>query len=286
MSGIAGLSCADYTWPGLSHPVALDVIADIGFTGVDLGFFGDATHVTIPALLADPVGYSAAIRERVAAAGLVVADLFLTPDAYDLAVLDPANPDSSDQRESRRIFDATVQFAVELGAPGVTLLPGVRHPGQSNRDAIAAAARTLAPRVDVATAAGLRLSFEPHIGSIADNPERALDLVERTPGLQITLDPSHLVFAGATVDELVALLPHTGHVQLRPGGVGRMQTRVPENEIDFTRLLDGLLRAGYRGWVAAEYVWMAKWGCDAVDNTAETIRLKRQLDAWLAGDPT
>lgn len=274
------LSCADYTWPGLRHAAALAVIADIGFDGVDLGFFGDATHTRVPDLLADPVGYPAQVRERVAAAGLAVADLFLTPDAYDLAVLDPSNPDRDDQRESRRIFDATVRFALELGAPGITLLPGVRHPGQDNRTAIAVAAQALRPRVEAAHAAGLRLSYEPHVGSIADNPERALQLCEAVPGLQITLDPSHLVFVGATMDELAPLLPYTGHVQLRPGGVGRMQTRVPANEMDFGWLLDELVGAGYTGWIAAEYVWMAKWGCDAVDNTAETIRLKAELDAW------
>lgn len=263
--------------------MALAVIADIGFTGVDLGFFGDATHTKVPALLRDPVAYSAEMRDRVTAAGLVVADLFLTPNAYDLAVLDPANPDGGDQRESQRIFDATVQFAVELGSPGITLLPGVRHPGQSTREAMAVAAEALRPRVEAAQAAGLRLSYEPHLGSITDNVERALELCALVPGLQITLDPSHLVFTGATTHDLLELLPLTGHVQLRPGGVGRMQSRLPDNEIDFALLLDGLALIGYSGWIAAEYVWMAKWGCDGVDNTAETIRLKAWIDEWAAG---
>lgn len=277
------LSCADYTWPGLSHAAALTVIADIGFEGVDLGFFGDATHTTIPELLGDPEGYAATIRDRVQEAGLVVADLFLTPDAYDLAVMDPANPDPEDQLESQLIFDATLRFALDLEAPGITLLPGVRHPGQSNHEAIAVAARALLPRVEAANDAGLRLSYEPHLGSIADNAERALELCAAVPGLQITLDPSHLVFSGATLEDLLSLLPHTGHVQLRPGGVGRMQSRVPDNEIDFARLLGDLIAGGYQGWIAAEYVWMAKWGCDSVDNTAETIRLKAYVDNWLAG---
>ncbi len=280
MSRQLRLSCADYTWPGLSHETALAVIADIGFAGVDLGFFGDVTHTKISQLLADAAGYARQVRNRVTHAGLVVADLFLTPDAFDLAVMDPANPDPADQAAAQRIFDATVGLARDLGAPGITLLPGVRHPGQTNAAAIGEAARNLRPRVEQAAAAGLRLSFEPHIGSIADNPERALELVHATPGLTITLDPSHLVFAGATLDELVPLLPHTGHLQLRPGGVGKMQTRVPDNEIDFDQLLSDLAACDYAGWVAAEYVWMAKWGCDAVDNTAETIRLKQQLDSW------
>ena len=277
------LSCADYTWPGLGHEAALTVISDIGFAGVDLGFFGDATHTKISHLLDDPTGYSQRVRARVQERGLVVADLFLTPDATDLAVLDPANPDPDDRRESQQIFEATARFAVELGAPGITLLPGVRHPGQSNSAAIAVAAETLSRRVEAAAEAGLRLSYEPHLGSIADNVERAVELCEAVPGLQITLDPSHLVFAGATLDEVLALVPYTGHLQLRPGGVGRMQTRVPDNEIDFERLLDVLIASGYRGWVAAEYVWMSKWGCDQVDNTAETIRLKAELDEWSAG---
>jgi hydroxypyruvate isomerase len=62
-----------------------------------------------------------------------------------------------------------------------------------------------------------------------------------------------------------------------------MQARLPDNEIDFRVLLDRLAAAGYTGWVATEYVWMAKWGCDMVDNTAETIRLKAVLATWAAG---
>ena len=56
-----------------------------------------------------------------------------------------------------------------------------------------------------------------------------------------------------------------------------MQCKVPQNEIDLPLLLRALHAAGYDGWVASEYVWMEKWGCDEVDNTAETKRLKDLL---------
>ncbi|WP_432970378.1 sugar phosphate isomerase/epimerase family protein [Dactylosporangium sp. CA-233914] len=277
------ISCSDYTWPGLSHPTVLQVIRDIGFTGVDLGLFGDSTHLTLTELRNSPQRYAAEVRGRLAQHGLAAADLFLTPDATSLALLDPGNPDPADQARSLEIFDDTVAFAVELGVSGITLLPGVRHPGQTHREALASAANGLAVRVDRARAAGLRLSFEPHLGSVTDTVERIADLVAATPGLEVTLDPSHLAFAGATPAEMLELAAAVRHVQLRAGGIGKMQTRLADNEIDFTALLHGLWAGGYDGWLATEYVWMAKWDCDRVDNTAETIALKQHVEVqWAA----
>lgn len=52
-----------------------------------------------------------------------------------------------------------------------------------------------------------------------------------------------------------------------------MQVRVKEDESNipgFVHLLNG---AAYSGFVSLEYVWMEKWACDRVDNTAETIAM-------------
>ena len=45
------LSCADYGWPSVSHRTALAIVGDLGFAGVDIGVFGDATHVTVPSVV-------------------------------------------------------------------------------------------------------------------------------------------------------------------------------------------------------------------------------------------
>lgn len=275
------LSCADYTWPALSHPVVLAIIADIGFEGVDVGVFAEDTHVKLSQVMEDPAREADHLLQRVAPHGLDVADVFFTP-SMDLNDLTPSHPSADQQERSYDLLSATIEFASRVGVSGVTMLPGVVHPADSYGSAIERASQSLRRRVELAGEKGLSLSVEPHFGSCIDTPERTATMLEKTPGLSITLDPSHYVFSGATMGELNELLPRTRHVQIRPGSPGVMQSRVRDGEIDLEFLVDALLASDYEGWLAAEYVWMEKWGCDAVDNTTETTFLKAELDRILA----
>jgi len=276
-----GLSCADYTWPVLGHRTVLAVIADLGFAGVDIGVFGDATHVTVASVVADPRRRAAAVRADVEAAGLQVADVFLT-SSLELGRVTPTSRTGDDVAELRTIFGATVEFAAELDAPGVTLLPGVVADGQALSEAIMLAAEGLAPLVDSARERGLAVSVEPHFGSCIETPEATAELLDACPGLTVTLDPSHFIYIGCSTERMTALAPRTRHVQIRPGGPGVMQCKVPDNEIDLELLLRSLHEAGYDGWIASEYVWMEKWRCDEVDNTSETKRLGELLTSLSA----
>lgn len=266
------LSCADYTWPLLGHRTALAVIADLGFAGVDIGLFADATHVTVPSVVAGPQQRADEVRAEVEAAGLQVADVFLT-SSLELARVTPTSRVGDDVAELRNIFRATVQFAAALDAPGVTLLPGVVADGQALPEAISMAAEGLAVLVDIGGERGLGVSVEPHVGSCIETPEATAELLDACPGLTVTLDPSHFMYLGCSTERMTALAPRTRHVQIRPGKPGVMQCKVPDNEIDLALLTRSLHEAGYDGWIASEYVWMEKWRCDEVDNTSESKRL-------------
>jgi sugar phosphate isomerase/epimerase len=277
------LCCADYGWPSVTHRTALSIIADLGFAGVDIGVFGDATHVTVPSVVADPRARAADVRRDTDAAGLVVSDVFLTA-SLDLGRITPTSAVPGDQSELREIFAASVTFAAELGAPGITLLPGVVDEGRTVTEAIAAAAEGLAPLVDMGAAAGLGVSVEPHFGSCIEDPETTAELLERCEGLTITLDPSHFVYAGWPVTSMLPLLGRTRHVQIRPGAEGVMQAKVRDNGFDLPLLVAGLVDIGYDGWLASEYVWMEKWRCDEVDNTGESGRLRVLLAELVAAN--
>ena len=81
---------------------------------------------------------------------------------------------------------------------------------------------------------------------------------------------------------MTVVASRTRHVQIRPGGLGVMQCKVPDNQIDLRVLLAALRRTGYAGWIASEFVWMDKWKCDEVDNTAESKRLRELLTELLS----
>ena len=252
------------------------VAADLGFMGIDVGVFGDDSHVKLSAILQDPVAEAARVRRAAQAAGLAVADVFLIPSS-DLEEMAPNHPDPIVRKASFELYRKTIEFACALGAPGVTLLPGVCFAADTVEDAITRAAEALARRVELASSFGLGLSVEGHTGSCVETPEHFAELLKQTPGLGATLDPGHYAYGGFTVSDLTPLLSRTRHVQVRPCGPGLMQGRLPDNEFDLESFLEDLKSADYSGWIATEFVWMEKWSCDRVDNTSETARLKRYL---------
>jgi sugar phosphate isomerase/epimerase len=254
----------------------MSVIADLGFTGIDIGVFADDTHTKLSSVVHGPTTAAERLRALVAQAGLEVADVFLIP-ARTVEGLAPNHPDEAVRDESRALYCKTLEFARALGAPGVTVLPGARFDGDTVAGAIERAAEELSRRVELADSAGLRLSVEGHSGSCADRPEYFEDLLRRTPGLQATLDPSHYAYAGFSAPDLSPLIQRTGHVQIRPCAAGMMQGRLVDNTFDLAYLIHALKAAAYNGWVATEFVWMEKWSCDRVDNTSETARLKQHL---------
>lgn len=275
------LSCADYGWPAVRHPTALAVISDLGFDGVDIGVFGDVTHVSVYSVTADPVARAATVQADARRTGLDVADVFLTA-SLDVARVTPTSRYGDDQAELARIFQAMVQFAIALDAPGLTLLPGVVAYGQSVSEAIRLAADGLAPLVAMGAEAGRSVSVEPHVGSCIESPQATAELLARCDGLTITLDASHFAYQGWSVETMLDLLPRTRHVQIRPGGPGVMQAKVRDNGFDLGLLVRSLVAMGYSGWIASEFVWMEKWACDEVDNTAES-GLLRELIADMLG---
>jgi sugar phosphate isomerase/epimerase len=254
----------------------MSVIADLGFTGIDIGVFADDTHTKLSSVVQGPTTEAARLAPLLALAGLDVADVFLIP-ARTVEELAPNHPDQAVRDESRALYAKTLEFARALGAPGVTVLPGARFAGDTVDGAIERAAEELSRRVELADAAGLRLSVEGHSGSCVDRPEYFENLLERTPGLQATLDPSHYAYAGFSAPDLSPLVQRTGHVQIRPCAEGVMQGRLVDNTFDLSYLIHALKAAAYKGWVATEFVWMEKWSCDRVDNTSETARLKQHL---------
>jgi len=270
------LSCSDYTWPVLAHQTVMAVVADLGFTGIDVGVFHEASHVTLSSVRRDPTERAEQVRTDADRAGLAVADVFLTA-APDLARLCPTSRVPGDQAELSDLFGQVLEFARVTGSAGVTLLPGVVAPGQAVDDAIDLAAEGLAPLVRAGERVGLAVSVEPHVGSCIESPAATRQLLDLCPGLMLTLDPSHYAFQGWDVASIVGLIDRTRHVQVRPAAEGVMQALVAEDTVDLPAFISALKAGAYAGWVAAEYVWMEKWDCNRVDNTGETALLKRRL---------
>lgn len=274
-------ACADFTFPLLTHPQALDLIAILGFQGVDIGLFEERSHLW-PSQEFKRVGASARkLKRALSDRGLVAADVFLQmrPDFTPFAI---NHPEAGRRRKARDWFLRTLEYADALGCRHVTTLPGVVFEKEGRDASLARSAAELAWRVEQSQAAGLVFGTEAHVGSIVTTPEETADLVRRVPGLTLTLDYTHFTRAGIADRSIEVLVPHASHFHMRGACRGRLQCNFPQNTIDYPRMLAAMNRAKYRGWIGVEYIWIDWEHCNESDNVSETLVLRNFLRATAA----
>ena len=275
------LAAHSFEFPTLSLENTCRVIAALELPAVDIGALKGYAHIDPDEIEADPAGVARRIQQATGRCGLAVSDLF---PSFGQGFADrPINdPDPSVRTANRRRFEAFVETARSIGSPGITLLPGVLHPELGVEDSLELSAAAFRECLPIAQEAGLRLSFEGHIGSIVDTPELALSLVDRAPGLTVTLDYSHFIAQNISPERIHLLIPSTGHVHLRQARPGRVQVGAAEGTLDFVDITRRLQLAGYEGYVTIEFTWQDWEGCKNVDNVAESIIIRDMLRPVLA----
>ena len=275
------LSCTDFSFPLLEHDQALAAIALLGFRGADIGLFEGHGHLKPSRELRKPARHGAALKRKLAAHGLRASDLFLQIHAgfTEFAV---NHPEAKRRQFARDQFSRALEYAAAAGAEHVTLLPGVAFKDKPRAASVARSADELAWRVLQANAAKLQLAVEPHVGSLMDTPERALELVARVPGLGLTLDYAHFTRAGISDERIEPLTQFATHLHARAARRGRLQSSLKENTIGFPRLLAALHQNRFQGWIALEYVWLDWEHCNEVDVLSESVQLRRLLAAAAA----
>jgi len=270
------LSCADFSFPLLSHDAAVRVISLLGLRGVDIGLFAGRSHLRPEKELNRPEKNGGALRRRLKQDGLVASDIFLQvhDNFADFAV---NHPEAKRREFARKQFLKTLEYAAAAGSSHVSILPGVVFSDESRATSLARAAEELAWRVERAALIKLTVGIEPHVGSIVDSPTRAMDLAKLVPGLGFTLDYAHFTRAGIPDAEIEPLCARATHFHARCARKDRLQSSFKDNSIDFARVLKALNRNRFRGWIALEYVWIDWEHCNEVDVISETVLLKRCL---------
>ena len=271
------LSCTDFSFPLLDHDRALAAIALLGLRGVDIGLFEGHGHLKPSRELLRLARNGASLKRKLAANGLKAADIFLQLHAsfVEFAI---NHPEAERREFARDQFRRTVDYALAAGSSHVTVLPGVTCDGESRAASVSRSADELAWRVGLAQTAGLQLAVEPHVGSLTDTPERTLTLVQRVPGLGLTLDYAHFTRAGISDARIEPLTQFATHLHARTARRGRLQCPGKENTIDFAGALAALRAHKFNGWIALEYVWIDWEHCNEVDIISESIQLKKLLE--------
>lgn len=267
------LACADFTFPLLPHEHSLQLIAMLGFDGVDIGLFENRSHLWPSREFSQLKTHAANLKTRLDDLGLHAADVFLQVDA-DFHSVAINHPEPAIRAKARDWFEGTLEYADALDCHHVTALPGVEIEGELHATSFARSAEELAWRVEKSSAAGVIFGTEAHVGSIVPTPTSALELVQAVPGLTFTLDYTHFTLAGIPDSEVEPLLPHASHFHVRGATKGRLQCNFSQNRIDYARILQLLKKSGYTGWLGIEYVWIDWEKCNESDNLSETIQFR------------
>jgi sugar phosphate isomerase/epimerase len=272
------LSCTDFSFPLLSHGAVLKIISLLGLTGVDVGLFAGRSHLRPEKELRNPLKNGKTLRRRLANEGLMAADIFLQvhENFTDFAI---NHPNSSRRKFARQQFLKCLDYAASAGSKHITILPGVKFAEESRKKSQARAADELLWRVERAARMKIAIAIEPHVGSLIDNPGRAMQLVVLVPRLGLTLDYAHFTRAGISDAKIEPLTSRATHLHARCARKGRLQSSFKENTINFSRALKALEHHRFNGWIALEYVWIDWEHCNEVDVLSETIQLIQHLVA-------
>lgn len=277
------LSCGNASFPLLTNEASIELVAQLGFDGYDLMLASGRPMLHLEEAVADPARWAETYRARILGRGLEIAELFCVP-SNDQIALAPNHPDPEECERGREQFRAVLDLATRLGAPGLTMMPGVNWPHESHESSLTRAAEELGRRVVQARDRGLRFSVEAGIGSICETPADTQLLCDLAPGLELTLDYSHFTARGFSDASIEPLLAHTRHFHVRGARDGRIQAPMKESSIDFDRVVDVLLENGYGGYLATEYSWLEWGGMNELDVLSETILMRDRLRAKLAGE--
>ena len=217
-------ACADFSFPLLSHDQSLQLIAMLGFDGVDIGLFEGRSHLWPSVEFARVVSSAKRLRQKLDGLGLLAADVFLQmePDFIPFAI---NHPEKERRKKAREWFLRSLEYAGTLECRHLTTLPGVHFENETTEDSFNRSVAELHWRVEQAQKHGVIFGAEAHVGSIASDPGSAGKLVQAVPGLTLTLDYTHFTRVGLS-DELVEpLVKYASHFHVR--GRARDAYRLP-----------------------------------------------------------
>jgi sugar phosphate isomerase/epimerase len=263
------IACHAWAYNNLTLEEAVGTIARLGFRYIDLG---SGPHLDTDSAAAYPEAEAAKIRRL-----LHQFDLALTDFYFMLPHINA--PDPAQRKLQLAMFERLIPFAIALGTPGITISPGIIQP-DGLEHSLARSVPALLQMVQAAEDTDLRISFEPHMDSVAQRPDEALLLLDAVPGLSITLDYAHFVYQGIVRREVEPLMEHVAHVQIRQARRGHLQTTHDEGTLNLPQLLEDLHNLGYRGALSVEYMTTFGWhGMQRISISRETARTRDALRA-------
>jgi len=261
------IACHAWAYNNLPLEEAVGTIARLGFRHIDLG---TGPHIDVVSAVKQPKLEAERIRHLLEGFNLTLTDLYL--------MLPFINAADQQKREGQLLLlEKLMPFAEALGTPGITISPGGVH-GDGQDHSLARSVPALQRIMDITEDNDLRISFEPHLDSVASTPDNIILLLEAVPGLSLTLDFAHFVVQDVDWEQIRALYEYVAHVHLRQASVGHLQTAYEDGSLDMAGLVGELLQADYHGALSIEYMTTVGWhGMLEVSTTQEAVKTRDVL---------
>ena len=240
--------CSTITLRHLTLDEALEAIAGLGFTEIDLGALpGVCNHVPFE-LTADAVRE---VAEVVGRSGLTVRSV--NADVGDLNRPLDAEGVASRQEHVQRL----IELCQAIGSTGLVLPNGAlqHEPIVTLDEDLALVADQLSSIQTECAAAGLELWVEaPHFFRLCYDLERAHALASTLPNdVGLICDVSHIVASGSSPRQFIHdFKDRIRHVHVRDAEPGYIHHSIGKGEVDFADTASALAEIGYTGKFSLE----------------------------------
>lgn len=273
------LTVSGHSFEILSLEGVMALVHHMGFKGIDISGFHARGRCSLEPedVAADPQRQADKVVSLLQKYQLDAVDFFpqfgTSPDHHGLN-----DPDPDVRRKNESFIRGGAHFCQLVGIPGMTILPGVDHPQRSLAENLEISGQEMKKATEITGEYGVRLRFEPHMGSITNTPERTLELIETyAPDARVTLDYSHFILQYIPEERIHQLLPYADHIHVRPTRPGKLQVRHDQDTIDWIDIIDRLKALDYQSTLSIEYVCNPWYDINQLDTLHETIMTKEAL---------
>jgi sugar phosphate isomerase/epimerase len=130
--------------------------------------------------------------------------------------------------------------------------------------------------VEIASLEGVVVGLKTQIGRMSQDPDTAVVLCDNVKGLRLTLDPSHYITGphqGGSIDKV---MKYVQHVHLRDSTKEKLHVRVGQGEIDYGKLIQQLDKVGYGRALSVHMTPL-----EGFDHRAEMRKIRLLLESLL-----
>lgn len=238
--------------PDMPLAAAMERLAELEFTAVELDVHAEGGHLQPAAVAADPDAAIAACSDLQR----------LRPVAISFAA--PESPDVYDH------FQACCRLAKSLGV--VTMVVESSELGTPFNGEI----ERLRKLVGIAAGYGELVAVRTQADRMTQDAETVASLCRNVPGLAVTLDPSHFIFGHKKPANWESILQYVGHVHLRDTKPDVPQVRIGQGNVEYGKLVAQLQRFGYTRALCAHMPPL-----EGVDQVAELRKMRLLLESLL-----